>query len=43
MLEPGTAAPPFAMLDQDGVEVTLADYAGRWVVLWWFAKAETGG
>ena len=43
MLEPGTPAPSFAMPDQNGEEVTLADYSGLWVVLWWFAKAETGG
>jgi peroxiredoxin Q/BCP len=43
MLSPGTTAPSFTLPDQDGQAVSLSDFAGRWVVLWWFPKASTGG
>jgi peroxiredoxin len=33
MIEPGARAPDFTLLDQDGNEVSLADYAGRRLVL----------
>ena len=33
MIEPGTQAPDFTLPDQDGNEVSLADYAGRKLVL----------
>jgi peroxiredoxin len=33
MIEPGSAAPPFTLPDQDGNEVSLSDFAGRRVVL----------
>ncbi|MES4792728.1 MAG: hypothetical protein C4321_06825 [Chloroflexota bacterium] len=43
LLTEGTPAPPFELPDQDGRIVSLADLAGRWVVLWWFPKASTPG
>lgn len=43
MLAEGIAAPPFTLPDQHGDPVSLAGLAGRWVVLWWFPKAFTGG
>jgi peroxiredoxin Q/BCP len=43
MLEAGIAAPPFTLLDQDAKEVSLGDYAGQWVLLWWYPKAATPG
>ena len=43
MLEPGTPAPPFTLLDQDEREVRLEDYRGSWIVLWWYPKASTPG
>ena len=43
MLEVGDAAPAFSLPDQDGNPVSLADFAGRWVVLWWYPKAATPG
>lgn len=43
MLAPGTSAPGFALPDQDGRMVRLADFAGRWLLLWWYPKASTPG
>lgn len=43
MLEPGTPAPPFALSDDQGRTVRLADFRGSWVLLWWFPKAATPG
>ena len=43
MLIPGTAAPAFTLPDQDGGLVSLADFRGRWVVLWWYPKANPSG
>lgn len=39
----GAAAPAFALLDQDGVERKLADYRGRWLVLYFYPKDDTPG
>jgi thioredoxin-dependent peroxiredoxin len=41
--EPGDPAPTFALPDQDGNEVSLADYAGRWVVLYFYPRDDTPG
>ena len=43
MLAEGTPAPPFTLPDQTGNEVSLSDYAGRWVVFWWYPQAFTSG
>jgi peroxiredoxin Q/BCP len=43
MLETGTAAPTFSASDQAGQMVSLADLAGKWVVMWWYPKASTPG
>jgi thioredoxin-dependent peroxiredoxin len=43
MLEPGTAAPEFTLADQSGTPVSLGDFRGHWVVLWWYPKASTPG
>jgi len=42
-LTAGDAAPPFSLPGSDGKTHTLADYAGKAVVLAWFPKAFTGG
>jgi peroxiredoxin Q/BCP len=34
----GSAAPSFTLPDQDGKPVSLADFAGRWVVLYFYPK-----
>ena len=43
MLQPGTPAPAFALANQDSVDVSLADQAGHWLLLWWYPKASTPG
>jgi peroxiredoxin Q/BCP len=39
----GTPAPAFKLLDQDGKSHQLADYRGKWVVLYFFPKDGTPG
>lgn len=39
MLEPGTPAPPFTLPDHRGEPRSLQDYAGQWLVLWWYPRA----
>jgi peroxiredoxin Q/BCP len=43
MLEVGTSAPAFTLLDQNGEQISLDDFAGQWVLLWWYPKASTPG
>jgi len=43
MLDQGTPAPAFTLPDQDGNEVSLADLAGRTVVLYFYPRADTPG
>lgn len=43
MVVAGERAPEFTLADQDGNPVSLADFGGRWVVLWYFPKADTPG
>jgi peroxiredoxin Q/BCP len=43
MLLPGTRAPDFELPDQNGDRVRLSDFAGSWVLLWWYPKAATPG
>ena len=43
MLAPGQDAPDFTLDDQDGKAVQLSALRGRWVVLWWYPKADTPG
>ena len=42
-LQKGNAAPGFVLLDQDSKSHSLADYAGRWLVLYFYPKADTPG
>ena len=42
-LEPGDKAPAFALLDQDGNKVKLADFKGRKVLVYFYPKANTPG
>ncbi|HSI81726.1 MAG TPA: peroxiredoxin [Solirubrobacterales bacterium] len=41
MLEEGTKAPDFTLPDQDGNPVSLSDFAGRTVVLYFYPEAGT--
>jgi peroxiredoxin Q/BCP len=43
VLKEGTPAPDFTVPDQDGDPVSLSDFRGSWLVLWWFPKAFTSG
>jgi len=43
VLAEGTKAPPFTLPDDRGNTVSLEDFRGRWLVMWWFPKAFTSG
>lgn len=42
-LQPGDVAPPFALPDQEGRQVSLADFRGRKLLLYFYPKADTPG
>ncbi|HEY7912826.1 MAG TPA: peroxiredoxin [Blastocatellia bacterium] len=39
----GQPAPDFKLLNQEGKQVTLADYKGKWIVLYFYPKDFTAG
>ena len=43
MLQEGTLAPDFTLLTDGGGEVTLSDYRGKKVVLYFYPKDDTPG
>lgn len=43
MLEVGSKAPEFTLPDQNGTEVSLSDFAGRKVVLYFYPRDNTPG
>ena len=43
MMEPGQKAPVFSMPDQDGKIHHLSDYAGQWVILYFYPRDMTPG
>jgi len=43
MLEKGTKAPQFTLADKDGKEVSLSDFLGKKVVLYFYPKDNTPG
>jgi peroxiredoxin Q/BCP len=43
MLEAGAKAPEFSLLDQDSNTVTLSDFAGKKVLVYFYPKAMTPG
>lgn len=43
MLEPGTHAPDFTLPDQNGQAVSLSDYRGRRLILYFYPKDSTPG
>ena len=42
-LSPGDAAPAFALPDQEGATVSLSDFKGRKVLVFFYPKADTTG
>ena len=43
MLNEKELAPGFELLDDQGNPTKLSDFTGKWVVLYFFPKAMTGG
>ena len=43
MLEPGDQAPPFTLPDSSGKQVSLEDFAGRNVILYFYPRDDTPG
>lgn len=43
MIEVGKPAPKFSLADQDGKTVKSDDFAGKWVVLYFYPKDDTPG
>lgn len=39
----GTTAPDFTLPSQDGTPVSLRDFRGKWVVLYFYPKDQTPG
>jgi peroxiredoxin Q/BCP len=39
----GTAAPAFSLRDQTGAERSLAQYAGKWLIVYFYPKDQTPG
>lgn len=42
-LQPGDSAPPFSATTADGRTLALADFAGRWLALYFYPKDDTPG
>lgn len=43
MIDTDQPAPAFTLPDQDGTATTLDELRGRWVLLYWYPKADTPG
>ena len=43
MLAVGGKAPDFTLDDQDGVQVSLSDFQGNKVLIWFYPRASTPG
>ena len=43
MLQEGSKAPDFTLDDQDGDQISLSDFKGQKVLLWFYPKASTPG
>src|SRR5271168_1710462 len=42
-LQPGMKAPTFTLPSQDGTPVSLSDYRGKWVVVYFYPKDKSTG
>lgn len=43
VIDVGKDAPSFSLTSQDGTAVKLDDFSGKYVLLWWYPKADTPG
>ena len=43
MIQEGKRAPAFTVTAHDGKRVSLKDYKGKYVVLWFYPRANTSG
>jgi peroxiredoxin Q/BCP len=43
MIDTAGPAPDFTLDDQDGNPVSLSDLRGRWALVYFYPKADTGG
>ena len=43
LIDVGSDAPAFSLINQDGARVSLDGLAGKYVLLWWYPKADTPG
>ena len=43
VIDVGSEAPVFELTNQDRESVALSSYAGKYVLLWWYPKADTPG
>ncbi len=43
LIEVGAQAPSFTITNHAGAAVALDDFAGKYVLLWWYPKADTPG
>lgn len=43
MVAAGSNAPDFTVETDEGTQVSLRDYRGKWVVLYFYPKADTPG
>ena len=43
MITVGNQAPNFSFTNQDGEIVSLDNFSGKHVLLWWYPKADTPG
>lgn len=41
--QPGEPAPRFATVNDEGAQVSLKDFSGRWVALFFYPKDDTPG
>ncbi|MBT5430528.1 MAG: redoxin domain-containing protein [Rhodospirillaceae bacterium] len=43
MIAVGEKAPSFSFTNQDGESVVLSDFSNKFVLMWWYPKADTPG
>ena len=43
MINVGDKAPAFSLSNHEGKPVSLSGHAGKYVLIWWYPKADTPG